>query len=143
VRGHRLRIVLGDGSDDGTADHQPYDHHQHRPGQPCQGHSSDDVHVDECRADHDRFPGAPCTEAALATATSQSSPGTTVVSFACSGSYAYAFVDIPSPAPPTGGGSIEATFVFTSAGSSWQRADRATVCPSVPAAIYQNACQTN
>jgi hypothetical protein len=87
--------------------------------------------------------GPPCTQAAIAAATTQGSPGTTVVSFACSGQYSYAFVDIPSPAPPAGPGSIEATFLFKADGASWQRADRSTDCPSVPTAIYQNACQTN
>ena len=66
----------------------------------------------------------------------------TADSFKCSDGWAYAFVNIG-----TGNSQYTATLVFEAEGQFWIPNERAKVCKSpgnqVPAAIYQDACNTN
>lgn len=63
-------------------------------------------------------------------------------SFKCADGWAYAFVNVGS-----GEGQVTETRVFEAEGQFWIVKDRADVCDGpddeVPAAIYQDACQTN
>ena len=60
----------------------------------------------------------------------------------CSDGWAYAYIN-----SGTGDTAYEATLVFEAEGQFWIPKDRAKVCKSpgdqVPAAIYQQACETN
>ncbi len=89
-------------------------------------------------------PAAPCTssalQAALNSATKTISSATTPPPFGCSGIYAYAFVDVTAPQPDA---NYTYTQVFQATGGEWTLADRSSVCPMIPAAIYHDACQTN
>ena len=66
----------------------------------------------------------------------------TADSFKCADGWAYAFVN-----SGTGDSQYTATLVFEAEGQFWVPKDRAKVCKSpgneVPAAIYQDACNTN
>jgi len=66
----------------------------------------------------------------------------TSTSFKCADGWAYAFVNVG-----TGADQYTATLVFEAEGQFWIPKDRETVCKSpgnqVPAAIYQDACNTN
>jgi len=66
----------------------------------------------------------------------------TSTSFQCADGWAYAFVNVG-----TGTDQYTATLVFEAEGQFWIPKDRQTVCKSpgnqVPAAIYQDACNTN
>lgn len=63
-------------------------------------------------------------------------------SFKCADGWAYAFVNVGS-----GEEQYTATLVFEAEGQFWVPKDRAKVCNApgdqVPAAIYQDACETN
>jgi hypothetical protein len=87
--------------------------------------------------------GPPCDKEAITAAADRKSPGVTVSEFECAGNFAYAFVEIPPPPAPSTASGYEATFLFIANGAEWQWADRGVYCPSVPASIYRNACQTN
>ena len=66
----------------------------------------------------------------------------TDTSFQCADGWAYAFVNVG-----TGESQYTATLVFEAEGQFWIPKDRQKVCKSpgneVPAAIYQDACNTN
>jgi len=66
----------------------------------------------------------------------------TSTSFKCADGWAYAFVNVG-----TGSSQYIATLVFEAEGQFWIPKDRQKVCKSpgnqVPAAIYQDACNTN
>ena len=66
----------------------------------------------------------------------------TSTSFKCADGWAYAFVNVG-----TGDSQYTATQVFEAEGQFWIPKDRMKVCKSpgneVPAAIYQDACNTN
>jgi hypothetical protein len=66
----------------------------------------------------------------------------TSTSFKCADGWAYAFVNVG-----TGSSQYTATLVFEAEGQFWIPKDRQKVCVSpgnqVPAAIYQDACNTN
>jgi alpha-tubulin suppressor-like RCC1 family protein len=86
---------------------------------------------------------APCTAAAIAAAVkAHTSNFHSLDGFGCSGHFAYAFVVVTDQ---QGKPIAEVTDLLkASSGKAWQSASR-DLCQkgSVPAAIYQNACQTN
>jgi|HubBroStandDraft_6_1064221.scaffolds.fasta_scaffold08288_3 hypothetical protein len=85
---------------------------------------------------------APCTESAIAVGVAQvpDPPVIDVSSFACSGNFAYAFVDVGS-----NGNRYSVTDVLQASNSAWLPADRGAVCAneSIPPDIYNDACNTN
>ena len=62
--------------------------------------------------------------------------------YGCSGNFAYAFVTVTDQ---QGQPVAEVTDLFMAVSGAWQPADRSVYCVngSVPADIYQKACQTN
>jgi alpha-tubulin suppressor-like RCC1 family protein len=85
---------------------------------------------------------APCTAAAITAAIkAHTSNFHRLDGFGCSGQFAYAFVTVTDQ---QGNPIAEVTDLLMASGKAWQSASR-DLCQkgSVPAAIYQNACQTN
>ena len=83
---------------------------------------------------------APCTMAAITAAAETSSTDFySVNDFGCSGDFAYAFVTVG-----TTPNLITVTDLFMAVNGEWQPASRGMYCTngSVPAAIYEPACQT-
>jgi hypothetical protein len=86
---------------------------------------------------------APCTAAAItATVKSFTTNFYKVDGYGCSGNFAYAFVTV---ADQQGQPIAEVTDLLMAVNDAWQPVDRGVHCVngSVPADIYQNACQTN
>jgi hypothetical protein len=87
--------------------------------------------------------GASCTQSAiLAAAKSSASTGpvNSVYNFGCSGTWAYANVNVGS-----GSASYDAVIVLQAQGSGWAVGDRGNACSShlVPSAIYTQACSSS
>jgi hypothetical protein len=86
---------------------------------------------------------APCTAAVItATVKSFTTNFYKVDGYGCSGNFAYAFVTVTGQ---QGQPIAEVTDLFMAVSGAWQPASRSVYCVngSVPADIYQNACQTN
>ena len=86
---------------------------------------------------------APCTATVItATVKSFTTNFYKVNGYGCSGNFAYAFVTVTDQ---QGQPIAEVTDLLMAASGAWQPADRSVYCVngSVPADIYQNACQTN
>jgi hypothetical protein len=86
---------------------------------------------------------APCTAAVITAAVKAFTTNFYKVDgYGCSGNFAYAFVTVTDQ---QGQPTAEVTDLFMAVNGAWQPADRGAYCVngSVPADIYQNACQTN
>ena len=90
--------------------------------------------------------GAACTHGAISRAILLQDPGATIDRFGCAGDFAYAFISVPAPSSAAKGTpGVGETVLLKASGSLWEPANRSTYCPdhAVPAAVYQNACETN
>ena len=84
----------------------------------------------------------PCDSAAIDAGVAKYTRFRSVNGYGCSADFAYASVVVPASTPS---GGIEETVLLMASHGAWQPVSRATYCGngSVPAAIYQPACQTS